>query len=55
VDKIVEEENVEKAEMFQDMFLELGKISIYQIVEEENMDILNDLLRLMGVGMKQPN
>jgi len=24
-------------------------------VEEENMDILNDLLRLMGVGMKLPN
>ena len=50
--RIVHEENLETGEFYQDIFIEIGRVNMKQIIESESSDqlILNNLLNLMTIG-----
>ena len=50
VPQVIEENNKEKGEMYQDIFLEIGKNNIKSMVESGNKNILEILLKLMSIG-----
>lgn len=54
IDGICESDNVPLAEEYQDIFVDFCKLNQNQIIEDESQEILLDLIKLMGVGMKKP-
>jgi hypothetical protein len=50
VPQIIQENNREKGEMYQDIFLEIGKNNVKTIVESNDKQILSILLDLMSIG-----
>ena len=52
VPAIIQANDVESAELYQDIFLEFGKNNVKKLIEQDfdNQVILNILVDLMGVG-----
>ncbi len=53
IPQIVQENNKEKGEMYQDIFLEIAKNNVKNIIEGNDIQILTILLDLMGIGCQE--
>lgn len=53
--QIVQEHNLEKGDLYQEIFLEIGRNNIKNIVQGEDTHILTILLDLMGIGCLNEN
>tara|TARA_B110000285_G_C15115029_1_gene613543 strand:+ start:473 stop:823 length:351 start_codon:yes stop_codon:yes gene_type:complete len=50
VPKIMQDEDTEKGNSYQDIFLEIGKSNVKEIIQNGEIEILAILLDLMGMG-----
>jgi hypothetical protein len=55
VPAIVQEHNLEKGDLYQEIFLEIGKNNIKNIIQGEETHILRILIDLMGIGCLNEN